>query len=223
MSHLSPCDLKFTPVESAIGGGLIGLSAAVLLLGYGRVLGFSGIVARTTGPLIRASFPDSWRVLIVIGLILGGVASSTFANFPTSTLDYSLPIYAATGLVAGFGTACGSGCTSGHGICGLGRLSPRSFVAVCTFVAAAAVTSTTVIAKMDGSCDESVAWLAPLAMPADWNTLLAGAGAPVGLMLALFGLTHAVLRPHTHPLVKPLGVDPLSPGKAADIFAHDHH
>ncbi len=217
MNAAADCDLTFTPVESAIGGTLIGLSAAVLLLGYGRLLGFSGILSRTGGALVRATLPDSWRALIIIGLVAGGAVTSTFTTFPSRTLDYPLAAYAVAGLVAGFGTACGSGCTSGHGICGLGRLSPRSLVAVCTFVTAAAATSTVVIARVDGGCDASVPWLAPLALPSDLRALVLGAGAPVGAMLTLFSVCAAALQPHTHPLVKPLGLDATSAAYARAI------
>ena len=150
------CNLAFTPVESSVGGALIGLCAAVLLLGYGRLLGFSGILVRTSSPFIHARLPDlaTWRVLTVIGLILGGIGSQSVTNFPVATIDYPIWAYALAGGVAGFGTSCGSGCTSGHGICGLGRLSPRSFVAVCTFCAVAAATSTSIISLIDGGCAE---------------------------------------------------------------------
>ena len=109
--------------------------------------------------------------------------------FPFPTIDYPLWAYGLGGLVAGFGTACGSGCTSGHGICGLGRLSPRSLVAVLTFCATAAVSATTTIALVDGGC--SGLKIAPLALPADYQSLLLGALAPVALVVALFGFTAA--------------------------------
>ena len=140
------CDLTFTPVESTLGGALIGISAAVLLLGYGRVLGFSGILLNGTVPFLKGHGAHltnaGWRVLTLLGLIGGGVSATTFASFPSPTIDYPLWAYAVVGAIAGFGTATGNGCTSGHGICGLGRLSPRSFVAVCTFCAAADASAT---------------------------------------------------------------------------------
>lgn len=212
---MSACDLTFTPVESFVGGALIGLSAAATLLGYGRVLGFSGILLQgTAGPLFKGGLPHLWRVLVLIGLVLGGLVASSVAPFPSPTLEYPLFAYAAAGLVAGFGTACGSGCTSGHGICGLGRLSPRSFVAVCTFCAAAAATSTTTIAVIDGGCTADTPWLAPLALPTDTRTLLIGAGTPVAVLGTFYYLTFAWLRPATHPLIKPLGIDHYSPSFA---------
>ena len=217
----SACAVQFTPVESSIGGALIGISAATLLLGYGRLLGFSGILVNTTGPLLRAqgSLVDSWRVAVLLGLCLGGYVAHQFTSFPMPTLDYPLWSYAAAGLATGFGTAMGSGCTSGHGICGLGRLSGRSFAAVCVFVSVASATSTTIIATVDGPCEASVPWLAPLKLPSDPSGLAFKAGAPVAALGVLFGLTFAWLRPHTHPLVKPLGIDHLTPGYDQACFA----
>ena len=190
MASIPPfCSLSFTPVESTLGGALIGLSAAALLLGYGRVLGFSGILLNGTAPFLKGNGDThaGWRLLVLIGLIGGGVGSSYFAPFPSPTIDYPLWAYATIGMVAGFGTACGNGCTSGHGICGLGRLSPRSFVAVCTFCAAAAATATSLIATVDGGCEASGApWLAPLALPADPGPMLVGACVPTTIMVVLF-------------------------------------
>ena len=107
----------------------------------------------------------------------------------------------------------GSGCTSGHGICGLGRLSPRSFVSVCTFVAVAAATSSTSIAIIDGGCASSP-WLAPLILPSSsqLTTLLLGTSLPAAASLVLAYAIYALLRPATHPLVKPLGIDRFTPG-----------
>jgi uncharacterized membrane protein YedE/YeeE len=122
----------FTPVAGAIGGALIGLSAALLLALNGRIAGISGIV----GGLLRPVHGDVlWRMLFVIGLALGagGWALATGAT-ASYRMEASLPMLGLAGLLVGFGTAWGSGCTSGHGICGLARLSPRSIVAVCVFM-----------------------------------------------------------------------------------------
>ena len=180
---MSSCVLAFTPVESAIGGTLIGGSAAAMLLCYGRVLGFSGIAAKSVGPIVKSfTSPEAWRILILVGLVSGGLVSGSFSSFPWQTIDYPPIAYALGGLVAGFGTSMGSGCTSGHGICGLGRLSLRSFGAVCTFLAAAMLTSSALIQIYEGGCPES-SFMAPLVLPASYTSLLVGAFSPVALLL----------------------------------------
>jgi uncharacterized membrane protein YedE/YeeE len=128
----------FTPVLATVGGVLIGLAAALMLFGLGRIAGISGIFG---GLLVRRLGDVAWRAAFVLGLVLGGllmfqVAPSLFAI----TLDRSLLSVTAAGLLVGFGTRMGSGCTSGHGVCGLSRLSPRSLVATLTFMATGALT-----------------------------------------------------------------------------------
>ncbi|KQQ19472.1 hypothetical protein ASF53_24080 [Methylobacterium sp. Leaf123] len=120
------------------GGALIGASAALLLLTNGRIAGISGIV----GGLFRPSGHDfAWRAAFLIGLLLGPVAFRLGAgHWPEVRVDASWPLLVTAGLLVGYGTRLGSGCTSGHGVCGLARLSPRSFVAVGTFMAAAIIT-----------------------------------------------------------------------------------
>ena len=117
------------PVEGFMGGVLIGLAAATMLLGLGRIAGVSGMAARATG------IADSGAIAFVIGLPLGAFLVARLfgevqVSFPTSLL----PLIAG-GLLVGFGTRLGSGCTSGHGVCGLSRLSPRSMVATALFMA----------------------------------------------------------------------------------------
>jgi hypothetical protein len=128
----------FTPVAGAAGGALIGLAAALLLALNGRIAGISGIV----GGLLPPRAGDiAWRVLFVLGLALGAGGWGHFTGAPsTYSMQASLPLLALAGLLVGFGTRWGAGCTSGHGICGLARLSPRSMVAVCVFMATAGVT-----------------------------------------------------------------------------------
>ena len=122
------------PVEGFVGGLLIGLAAALMLLGSGRIAGISGIAARAmTLSKSGASLPVAW--LFVGGLLLGAVVVHTFiapveARFPPSAW-----VLIAGGLIVGFGTRLGSGCTSGHGVCGMSRLSPRSLYATATFIA----------------------------------------------------------------------------------------
>lgn len=121
------------PLAGLIGGGLIGLAAALMLLGAGRIAGVSGIAARAFG-IAESSLPRSAAWAFVVGLPLG-------ALLVTRLTASALPAFAdpvtlvAAGLIVGFGTRLGSGCTSGHGVCGMSRLSQRSLVAVATFMA----------------------------------------------------------------------------------------
>jgi len=124
----------FTPISAAIGGILIGLSAAWLWLTLGRVAGISGIL----GGITRAE--AGWRLAFLAGLIgtplLFALVGGTVAwRAPAA----SWPILIAAGLLVGFGTRLGSGCTSGHGVCGMARLSPRSIAATLTFMLTAAL------------------------------------------------------------------------------------
>lgn len=128
----------FTPISAVLGGLLIGLAAAGLLLFNGRIAGISGIL----GGLLDLPRGDvSWRSAFIAGLIAGGLLLLWF--YPQALAlppDYSLATYAIAGLLVGYGTRLGSGCTSGHGVCGIARLSPRSLAAVASFMASAIVT-----------------------------------------------------------------------------------
>jgi len=130
--------VDFTPYSALAGGILIGLAASLLLWTNGRVAGISGIV----GGLWRPVAGDlSWRALFLGGLLTGGVVAALLVPEALAfSLDRSLPLMAVGGLLVGFGTRLGSGCTSGHGVCGNARLSPRSIVATVTFIAAGMVT-----------------------------------------------------------------------------------
>lgn len=120
------------------GGALIGASAALLLLANGRIAGISGILGGLLGPSVR---DGAWRAAFVIGLLAGPALFRLGAgHWPEVRIGASWPMLVIAGLLVGFGTRLGSGCTSGHGVCGLARLSPRSFAAVATFMAAAIVT-----------------------------------------------------------------------------------
>lgn len=132
-------------LQSLAGGALIGLAAALYLLLDGRVAGISGIL----GGVLRGPGPGFPRDLaFVIGLILGPLLyRAVFGAFPAVRVDASLGLLALAGLLVGFGARLGSGCTSGHGVCGLARLSRRSIVAVATFMAAAIAT----VAIMDAA------------------------------------------------------------------------
>jgi len=139
---------NFTPFSALAGGALIGLAATALLLLDGRVLGISGVVG---GSLGRPNADTGWRLALLAGLATGGVLLMVF--FPATVdvqLDRPLGAVVLAGLLVGFGTRMGNGCTSGHGVCGISRMSPRSLVATCTFMAAGFVTVPLVRALMGG-------------------------------------------------------------------------
>lgn len=121
-----------------IGGILIGLSSSTLLGGIGRIAGISGILGES---LKRISSEDLWRIFFLIGLVLGGfVMKALFPQFFTYQFNFSVMTYVIAGLIVGFGTRLGSGCTSGHGVCGMARLAKRSIVATLTFMAFGIIT-----------------------------------------------------------------------------------
>jgi uncharacterized membrane protein YedE/YeeE len=123
---------NFTPLSAAIGGALIGLAAALLMLSTGRIAGVSGIL----GGLLDAEARDKgWRVAFIAGLILAPLAAS-LAGFavPVPEMPASFIVIVAAGLLVGFGSRLGGGCTSGHGVCGIARLSPRSIAATAIFM-----------------------------------------------------------------------------------------
>ena len=128
-------------LQSLLGGALIGLAASILLLVNGRVAGVSGIAGNlVSGVLGRIDGEFLERAAFVAGLILGPfVFLIVFGALPAATITGSLPILIVGGLLVGFGTRLGGGCTSGHGVCGLARLSRRSLAAVVTFFAVAIV------------------------------------------------------------------------------------
>lgn len=128
---------NFTPLTSLAGGLLIGLASAAMLVFNGRIAGISGI----TGGVLKADRGDTlWRALFVAGLLVGGFVYGLVApNAFAITIDRSTGALVVAGLLVGFGTQMGNGCTSGHGICGLSRFSIRSLVAVVTFMAFAAL------------------------------------------------------------------------------------
>jgi uncharacterized membrane protein YedE/YeeE len=129
---------NFTPLSAAIGGALIGLAAVMLMLLAGRVAGISGIAA---GILGIGSIDRGWRVAFVVGLILAPVAAM-LAGYavPVPQMPTSWIVVVAAGLLVGFGARLGGGCTSGHGICGIARLSKRSIAATMIFMGTAVVT-----------------------------------------------------------------------------------
>ncbi len=127
----------FTPWTSAAGGILIGLAAAMLVLLNGRIAGISGIVG---GLLVPRRGEIGWRLAFVAGLLLAPLLVSLFGYAVVPRIDAGFGVLVAAGLLVGVGTSYGSGCTSGHGVCGLSRLSPRSLVATAAFMAAGIAT-----------------------------------------------------------------------------------
>jgi uncharacterized membrane protein YedE/YeeE len=129
--------LHFTPWDSLAGGILIGLATALLLIANGRVAGISGIL----GGLLRPARGDiAWRLCFVLGLFLAPLVWLTMRAMPPAQIDHSPAMLAIGGLLVGIGTRFGSGCTSGHGVCGIARLSPRSLLATAGFMAAGFIT-----------------------------------------------------------------------------------
>ncbi|AUH01998.1 YeeE/YedE family protein [Pectobacteriaceae bacterium CE70] len=128
---------QFTPLMSFLGGMLIGLAAWILILFCGRIAGISGIL----GGLLSPKTTDrTWRLAFLIGIIASPVLYSLVAPLPASKIDAPWPVLITAGLLVGIGTRYGSGCTSGHGVCGLSRLSLRSLVATLTFMLVAFIT-----------------------------------------------------------------------------------
>jgi uncharacterized protein len=127
----------FTPLSGLIGGALIGLASALLMLSVGRLAGVSGIL----GGLLTAGSDRAWRVAFIAGLIAAALIGPEFGTSGPARLSSSnLALYAAAGLLVGFGSRMGSGCTSGHGVCGFARFSARSIVATLVFMGVAVVT-----------------------------------------------------------------------------------
>ena len=124
---------SFTPWPALAGGVVIGVAAAWFALVNGRVAGISGIV----GGLVRPTLPDfAWRAAFVAGLLVAPAVYALFGALPAATFEASYPVLIVAGLLVGVGTRYGAGCTSGHGVCGMSRLSPRSIVATLAFMAA---------------------------------------------------------------------------------------
>lgn len=126
-------ETTFTPISGLAGGVLIGLASAGLLLASGRIAGVSGILGRSFFP---AKGDLGWRLAFLAGLPLGAFVTGVVAPSTAAlAITHSTPLLVAGGLLVGVGTQIGSGCTSGHGICGIGRGSPRSIVATAIFMA----------------------------------------------------------------------------------------
>jgi len=131
-------DMQSSWLYGLLGGAMIGIASATLLFTHGRIAGISGV----TGSLLQSTTRDrSWRYAFLGGLVASGLIASMVSPSAIGESVRSLPIVIVAGALVGFGTRLGSGCTSGHGICGLSRLSTRSIVAVITFIATGAITA----------------------------------------------------------------------------------
>lgn len=134
---MTPTD--FTPLASLLGGALIGVVSVLLMALQGRIAGISGIAVRVFPPYLEDG--TLGRFAFIIGLVAAPLTYAVATGaVPTSTIAASSATLAVAGLLVGFGSIWGNGCTSGHGVCGISRLSKRSFLAVCTFMTTAAIT-----------------------------------------------------------------------------------
>jgi len=132
-------ETTFTPIASTIGGVLIGTASVLLMLTLGRIMGATGILAGFFTPASRDDF--LWRAAMLAGMMTGPVVYLALTgSFPAVEIPISTPVLLIGGFIVGIGVTVGSGCTSGHGVCGMARLSPRSIAATVTFMAATAVT-----------------------------------------------------------------------------------
>ncbi|MCB5313058.1 YeeE/YedE family protein [Yersinia intermedia] len=123
--------INFTPYSALAGGAILGVAVTFLLLATGRIAGISGIL----GGLLPPKAGDSgWRLAFIIGLVISPLVYSLFTALPAIQIDAGLPTLILAGLLVGVGTRYGAGCTSGHGVCGLARFSPRSLVGTLSFM-----------------------------------------------------------------------------------------
>lgn len=129
--------VQFTPFVSFLGGALIGCAAWILILFCGRIAGISGIIG---GALSAGTQDRGWRLAFLIGIVVSPLVYTLVYPLPAIEISASWPVLIIAGLLVGIGTRYGSGCTSGHGVCGLSRLSSRSLVATLTFMAVAFIT-----------------------------------------------------------------------------------
>jgi uncharacterized membrane protein YedE/YeeE len=130
---------EFTPISGLLGGMLIGSASVMLLLGIGRIAGVSGIYGSIFTP---ARNPIVWRIAFVLGLLGGGFLWPVLSGKPLVVdVQVSMPVMLVAGFLVGLGARLGSGCTSGHGVSGIGRLSKRSLVATAVFMVAAVATT----------------------------------------------------------------------------------
>ena len=127
---------NFTPWSALAGGMMIGLAASLMLIGSGRVTGISGMLSGLLQP-VRGDI--AWRALFMIGLLVAGAVAYITTPEQIGASPRSLALIVVAGLLVGAGTRIGNGCTSGHGVCGISRLSPRSLIATLTFIASGVI------------------------------------------------------------------------------------
>ncbi len=123
---------NFTPYSALAGGAILGVAVIILWLWNGRIAGISGILGGLLPP--KRGGDNTWRAAFIIGLIISPLIYSLFAALPVIQIDADFPMLILAGLLVGIGTRYGAGCTSGHGVCGLARFSPRSLVATLSFM-----------------------------------------------------------------------------------------
>ena len=126
----------FTPWSALLGGALIGVAAGMFILLNGRIAGISGVMGGLLRPASLASGDAGWRIAFVLGLLVAPLVYLAFAAWPAVEVDASYGALVLAGLLVGVGTRYGAGCTSGHGVCGISRLSPRSLADTACFMAA---------------------------------------------------------------------------------------
>jgi len=129
---------SFTPIASLAGGILIGISASLMVLLSGRITGISGFIRLS----LERTHESAWRIAFLVGILLSPILYKLFFILPTPVVSHNPLLLALAGMLVGIGTNLASGCTSGHGICGIARLSWRSIIAVTIFIATAFVTAT---------------------------------------------------------------------------------
>lgn len=128
---------QFTPFTAIVGGLLIGLASILLMAGIGRIAGVTGILAGVFTGLFGGSQSEwLWRLAFILGLAISPLLYALFGELPVIEIQTDWPALLFAGLIVGFGTRLGSGCTSGHGVCGISRLSPRSIIATIVFMGA---------------------------------------------------------------------------------------
>nr|WP_033427056.1 YeeE/YedE thiosulfate transporter family protein [Psychrobacter lutiphocae] len=132
---------SFTPISALIGGLLIGLAASILIVGIGKIMGMSGILNQAIRQVTKPS-KYNWQLVFFLGMAVTTWGYSLLFGFPDIQIEHSYWKIIVAGLLVGFGTRLGSGCTSGHGICGISRLSTRSITATMVFLSTGIVTAT---------------------------------------------------------------------------------
>ena len=133
-------ETEFTPFASLLGGALIGLSAVILMASHGRVAGISGIVSRVLPPAVDTKRLPQGLTFIVGLLLVAPLWFGIFGQVPVVAISSNMVLLGIAGILVGFGSVLGNGCTSGHGVCGISRLSGRSIIATVTFMATGAAT-----------------------------------------------------------------------------------